>query len=174
MCFSSPRTVEQYSLLKMGLDSHMNRYRVFGKQLSLWASVMWRSTDRNLARLVTPEAMFSPKATPRRSFGAPPMSPQTPCTPQKPLWMLRCEAACAATRYPTSFALLPAHGKGEDRLKGSIDTTNSRMHHRVEIKPTGLRQHQISDLMHTSAKSRLPCLLRLTGPATFCCGSCGV
>lgn len=30
--------------------------------------------------------------------------------------MLRCESACATSRYPTSFFLLPAPGKGEDRL----------------------------------------------------------
>jgi serine/threonine protein phosphatase PrpC len=30
--------------------------------------------------------------------------------------MMRCEAACAASRYPTSFILMPAPGKGEDRL----------------------------------------------------------
>mmetsp|Transcript_82922 Transcript_82922/g.130734 ORF Transcript_82922/g.130734 Transcript_82922/m.130734 type:complete len:295 (-) Transcript_82922:176-1060(-) len=59
----------------------------------------------------------SPVTSPRRSrYGAPPRSPPTPCTPQKPLWMLRCESACAQSRYPTNFCLLSAPGKGEDRL----------------------------------------------------------
>lgn len=46
-----------------------------------------------------------------------PRSPLTPCTPLQPAWMTRCEAACAKLpRYPTSFALVPAPGKGEDKL----------------------------------------------------------
>lgn len=58
--------------------------------------------------------MLSPPAT-RRSLAAP-RSPLTPCTPTKPIWVMRCDAACAASRFPTGYVLCPAPGKGEDRL----------------------------------------------------------
>merc|ERR1719313_2343209 len=56
----------------------------------------------------------SPPATQRRLS-----TPQTPdllCTPTKPKWETCALEACAQSRYPTSYKLMQAVGKGEDRL----------------------------------------------------------
>jgi len=44
-----------------------------------------------------------------------PWSPGTPCTPTKPMWLQRCEEACARSPFPCNFALWQS-SKAEDRL----------------------------------------------------------
>mmetsp|Transcript_23318 Transcript_23318/g.59520 ORF Transcript_23318/g.59520 Transcript_23318/m.59520 type:complete len:324 (+) Transcript_23318:94-1065(+) len=43
------------------------------------------------------------------------VSPKTPCTPTRPLWLQRCEEATIRCPFPSCFALLQGH-KSEDRL----------------------------------------------------------